>query len=348
MRLLVITSHSDTLNSIRPEAEMFIGLQRSGVDVTVMAEGNSVYADRMQSNGIRIIDFVPKSKISISAIRRIRNEIQRGAYDVVYGFNSKAIANSAMAALGLSIGVVTNRGQTGGINRWDPSCYLTHLHPRVDLVLCVADAVRDSVRAEHPHPERIATVYKGYNPSWYSTDAAERTQFGIPPESFVVGCVANNRPCKGLSILVESAVYLPDGAPIHFVLVGANMDATGLTQQIEASPWRNKFHVLGFRNDAPSLMAACDTTVLPSIKPEGLPKTVIESMVYGVPPIVTDTGGSPELVLDGDCGIVVPKGDAKAIADAITRLWRDPAVRKLPQGTQCFFISRGIASLRTI
>jgi glycosyltransferase involved in cell wall biosynthesis len=282
----------------------------------------------MRSNGIRIIDYVPGSKISLRAIRRIRHELKNGAYDVVYAFNNKAIANTAVAVLGLDVGLATYRGQTANISRWDPACYLTHLNPRVDMVICVADAVRDSVRAQHRRPECVATVYKGHDLAWYSAQAADLTGFGVPADAFVVGCVANNRPRKGLSVLVEAGKFLPDAAPIHFILVGSNMDDPRLSRAIAESPWRNNIHVLGFREDVPALIAACNVTVLPSIKREGLPKTVIESMAYGVPAIVTNTGGSPELVLDGDSGIVVPTSDANAIADAIMRLWQDPVLCK--------------------
>jgi glycosyltransferase involved in cell wall biosynthesis len=58
-----------------------------------------------------------------------------------------------------------------------------------------------------------------------------------------------------------------------------------------------------------------------------LPKVVIEAMAYGIPPIVTNSGGSPELVEDGVSGLVVAPGDAKAIAEAIVRLIRDPTLR---------------------
>jgi len=77
-----------------------------------------------------------------------------------------------------------------------------------------------------------------------------------------------------------------------------------------------------------SLVAACDATVLPAIKREGLPKTVIESMALGVAPIVTRTGGSPELVVDGVSGLVVPPGDAAALAAAISRLAADPGLAR--------------------
>ena len=67
--------------------------------------------------------------------------------------------------------------------------------------------------------------------------------------------------------------------------------------------------------------------VLPSIKREGLPRSVIEAMAYKTPPIVTDSGGNPELVVDGISGLVVPARDSAAIARAIRRLHDDAELR---------------------
>jgi glycosyltransferase involved in cell wall biosynthesis len=116
---------------------------------------------------------------------------------------------------------------------------------------------------------------------------------------------------------------LPANQSIHLLLIGKGMDAPELEEAIAASPARDRIHRLGFRQDAPALMAACDATVLPSLKREGLPKTVIESMAYGVPVVVTDSGGSAELVEDGVSGFVVPPGDAVALADRLKVLADD-------------------------
>lgn len=329
MRLLCITSHGDTLNSVRPEAELFIGLQRAGVEVTVMTQGDSVYAGPMRHAGITLVDYVPRAKVSPRAVRRIRRELRARRIDVVYAFNNKAIANTNLAALGLPVKVVTYRGQTGNIHRWDPSVYLTHLNPRVDMIICVADAVRDSLRAQHPRPERVRRVYKGHSPDWYRDRPADLTEFGIPPGAFVVGCVANNRPRKGLGVLVEATYRLPRQVEAWLLLVGGGLGEADLERLVAGSPMRGRIVLAGFRHDAPALIAACACSVLPSLKREGLPKTVIESMAYAVPPIVTRTGGSAELVVDSRSGIVVPPGDAQAIADAIRFLHDNPTERAL-------------------
>ena len=85
MKLLCITNQSDSLNSIRPEAEIFIGLARAGVEVTVMTQGDSIYSEPMRAAGIRVIDYVPRLKISWASIRFIRRQLRKQTFDIVYG-----------------------------------------------------------------------------------------------------------------------------------------------------------------------------------------------------------------------------------------------------------------------
>ena len=332
MRLLVITSHGDTLNSVRPEAEIFIGLAARGHEIRVMTGAGSPYESRLLAAGVEIEHFVPSAKISPSAIRHIRQSLLDGAYDAVYSFNNKAITNANFAAIGLPVCVVTYRGQTGNLHRFDPTAYLTHLHPRVDRVICVADAVRDSVRAQRRHPERVVTVYKGHDLDWYQGKAASLAGLGVPRDAFVLGCVANNRPRKGVPVLLAAMHLLPAEKPIHLLLIGGGMDSPEIRKLIAAAPWPERIHVTGHRSDAPALIAACHASVLPALKREGLPKTVIESMVARVTPIVTDTGGNAELVADGVCGRVVPPGDAASLAQAIEWLHDNPTERALMGG----------------
>ncbi len=202
---------------------------------------------------------------------------------------------------------------------------MTHLNPRIDCVVAVADAVRDDLRGLRADPEHVVTIYKGHDLRWYTDTPADLSEFGIPDGAFVVGAVANYRPRKGIEVLIEATHHLPPHAPIHVLLVGADMDKPELKTLIDDSPMCRRIHAVGFRADACALIAACQASVLASTKREGLPKTVIEAMVYGVPTVVSDTGGSAELVVDGETGFVLPPGDAVALARALRYLCEHPA-----------------------
>jgi glycosyltransferase involved in cell wall biosynthesis len=326
IKALIISNYAAPLHNVRPEAEMVIGLKERGLDVEVMTRRHCHYARRMEACGIRIHDFLPARKLSWRAIRTIRRVLREGGHDVLHLFNNKAIANGLWAATGLPVKVITYRGQTGNISRFDPTCYLTHLHPGVDRIVCVSDAVRDDLRRQLFDPDKAITIYKGHDVRWYEgISATPRAELDIPSDAFLVGCVANNRPRKGVPVLLEAARRLPADLPVFFLLVGRGMDETSLTALLGDQRVRERCRMLGHRDDVLELVASCNATVLPALKREGLPKTVIESMALGVTPVVTRTGGSPELVVDGQCGLVVPPGDAQALADALTTLCRDRA-----------------------
>jgi glycosyltransferase involved in cell wall biosynthesis len=84
---------------------------------------------------------------------------------------------------------------------------------------------------------------------------------------------------------------------------------------------------LGFRTDVPELLANCDLVVLPSLF-EGLPISVLEAMAAGKPVVATSVGGTDEAVVDGYTGLLVPPGDAPALATAIRRVIHDGALAK--------------------
>ncbi len=327
MRVLAVTTHSD-----RPEAETFIGLTKYGVDLEVMCSPEALFYNHLKASGVRVTDLKINSRIDLTAIRAIRSNLKNRAFHVVHGFDNKTVATAVLAASGLPVKVVAYRGIVGNVSFFNPGSWMTYLNPKVDRVVCVAEAVRAFFlnmrifRIRLP-AEKFVTIYKGHSLDWYHDPPADLTEFNIPKNAFVVGCIANYRPRKGIEVLVEAARYFQHGQPVHFLLVG-NMNSERLARQIQKSPVKHTLHLAGYRPDAPALMASCNAYVLPSLRREGLPKGVIEAMAYGVPPIVTDSGGSPELIEDRISGLVVPSGDAYAIAKAIEFLLENPDARR--------------------
>jgi len=328
-RLLCITDRSDL-----PETELFIGLKSAGVDIEVCCNPTGKHYQRLKKSGVSIIDLILNGRFDLSGIRRLSAQLKTKKYDILYCFNNHAASNALIASKGMQCKIITYRGIVGNMSFLSPASWTTHLHPRVIRIACVCNAVRDFIASLRflwfrVSPERIVTIYKGHDLSWYQNDPVDLTEFNIPADAFVVGFAGRNRPRKGIDVLINSAHWLPINAPIHFLLLGELIDDKKLRRLIEASPLREKIHLPGFRNDAPAIAAACDTFVLPSLEREGLARAVIEAMAYATPPIVTDVGGLPELVVDNESGFVVPPNDPKAIALAILELFNDPAKKKI-------------------
>ncbi len=307
-------------------------MHNAGIGITVVCPTDHPNHQALRDAGVPTVDIRLPQNFDKAGITALREELVRGRYHIMHTFNNKAVSNGLRACRGLPVKIVCYRGIVGAVGFLDPMSWMRYLNPRIDRIVCVADAIRRHFLQMQPAILRMpatrpVTIHKGHKLEWYDATPADLTQFGIPEDAFVVGCTANYRPRKGIDFLIDAIEALPEDVQVHLMLVG-HMDAAKLSRRIAQSPIGERIHRVGFRSDAPALSAACDVFCMPSTKREGLARSVIEAMAYRVPPIVTDSGGSPELVVDGVSGFVVPPRDAQAIATAIETLYRDPALRQ--------------------
>jgi glycosyltransferase involved in cell wall biosynthesis len=326
IRVLAIVDDSD-----RPTIESFIGMHRAGIAITVSCQSASPNCARLTDAGVPIVDLPLRKNFDNDGIRMLRAELDRGDYDIVHTFNNKAITNVLRAVKGRNVKVVAYRGIVGAVSFLDPMSWMRYLNPRIDRIICVCEAIRRHFLQMQPWflrmpAHRPVTIHKGHRLEWYDAKPASLTELGVPEGAFVITCVANYRPRKGIEVLVEALEKMPADIPAHLLLVG-NMSAKRLDARIARSPARQRILRPGYRSDAPSISAASDVFCLASTKREGLPRSVIEAMAYAVPPVVTDSGGSPELIVDGESGLLVPVFDPDALARAFTTLYRDPERR---------------------
>lgn len=293
--------------------------------MTVMTHGNTEYAKRFEECGVSVIPFHPEKKFRRAESQRIREELIRGNYDILQLYTSKAIVNGIRAARGLKVKVVLYRGYAGHVHWYDPAAYLKYLHPRVDKIVCNSVGVEAHFKKQlFLDKSKLITINKGHDLSWYiDVVPADLNAIGIPENAFVVSCMANVRPMKGIEYLLGAMNDIPVDIPIHLVLGGVGTDSDDFKKIAAASPNHAKIHLLGYRDDALNITAASDICALASIKGESITRAVQEAMAMGVTPVITDIPGNTELVEHGISGLVVPMKDSKALADAFLKLYHD-------------------------
>ena len=136
---------------------------------------------------------------------------------------------------------------------------------------------------------------------------------------------------KGLEHFLEAAAMLAGRFPaLHFLVVGeaGEPDAqylTVLTRLADRLGIGGRVRFTGLRSDVPAVLASSTVSVMPSLN-EALSNVVLESMAAGVPTVATRVGGTPEAIVDGVTGLLVPPADAAAMAEAIARLLMDPGL----------------------
>jgi glycosyltransferase involved in cell wall biosynthesis len=139
----------------------------------------------------------------------------------------------------------------------------------------------------------------------------------------LVGAVANLRPVKGLDVLVEAMALLGNRFPgVAARIAGEGEHRTALESRINEWGLSQRFQLPGAVQDVPGFLADLDVAVLAS-RAEGMSNAVLEYMAAARPIVATAVGATPELIEDGVSGLLVPPGDAEALAAAIARLLAD-------------------------
>lgn len=179
-------------------------------------------------------------------------------------------------------------------------------------------AAADRLLSERVPARKVAVVSNGLDFDQYEPPHAR-------PKLRKVVAVANLRPEKGHDVLMDAAVEVLRRYPdAQFELVGGGPGLQPLLARAEARGMLHAFTFLGHRDDVPARLADADIFALPS-RSEAFPNAVLEAMATGLPIVASGVGGILELIDEGKTGLLVPPGDAHALADRLCRLMNDPA-----------------------
>jgi glycosyltransferase involved in cell wall biosynthesis len=203
-------------------------------------------------------------------------------------------------------------------------------------VIAVSNPLRDTLAGRGYRPDRLVVIENGLDVDLVDSrlgSARERgswlrREIGAPDESLLIICAARLHPVKRQDVLIEALGCLPEaaGRPVHLVLAGDGGERAAL-ETLAARVAPGRVHVLGMRGDVPDLLAQADAFALAS-RMEGLPISVLEAMLAELPVVASRVGGLADAVADGETGLLVPSGDARALADALARVLGDAGLRR--------------------
>jgi glycosyltransferase involved in cell wall biosynthesis len=197
------------------------------------------------------------------------------------------------------------------------------------------DDRRKMIEIEGVNPKKILHVPNGIAPPPPPSGADVRSELGIPAGAPVIGTVSVLRPQKALDGFIRaSAQLLRDNPDLRVLLAGDGPLRGELTELVDSLGAADRLMMLGYRSDAPDVMAALDVAVSSSAF-EGSPLAVMEYMEAARPIVATRVGGVPDLIEDGVNGLLVEPGDVPALAGAIRRLLDDPdAARRMGEAAR--------------
>jgi glycosyltransferase involved in cell wall biosynthesis len=201
-----------------------------------------------------------------------------------------------------------------------------------DLVVAVSEAIRGQYVASGLVPSpRVIALPGGADADAFRprpADPALRARLGAPGDTPLVGLVAGLRVMKGHAVAVEAAARLgARDAAAHFVFVGQGRREERIRRLVKERGLDDRVTLAGFAPDVPATMAALDVALYVPLESDGMSRVVFEYLAAGRPLVAARTGVVPEILRDGEDALLVPAGDAEALADAIARLVADAPLR---------------------
>ena len=199
-------------------------------------------------------------------------------------------------------------------------------------VVAVSRAIAEEVRERQAGTAvSLKLIPDAWVPSKPDRQAAKEARARFEGKFLIGHAAAMDHEVKGQHVLLEAARRLAGAEPgFQFVLLGGGRLEESLRAQAQGL---SNVHFAGWVKDTLSWMLAFDAFVLPSLR-EGPGSVLLDALRAGAPVVASRTGGIPEVVTE-DCGVLVPPGDAAALADALARLGRDPERQaRLSRGAQ--------------
>jgi glycosyltransferase involved in cell wall biosynthesis len=274
-----------------------------------------------------------RSRVDPFALQRLTSLLRDGRFDILHShlFRADIFAGLAVGQSGDRAPLLVSTRHNDDRFFLNPFVGLVHyaVSARQDLIIAISDHIaRFTVARGVRYPSRVRRVYHGIEPPVTRSLEREgrriRQDLGIGPDAFLVGNVGRLAVQKGQRHLIGAMPLLLERVPnAHAVIAGAGDLEEYLRDLALEVGVADRVHVLGPRRDVPELMHAMDVFVMPSIW-EGFGLVLLESMAAGRPIVASRVATIPEVVLDGETGLLVPVGDPVALAEALAQLAHDP------------------------
>ncbi len=287
----------------------------------------------LEALGVATTCFGVRDERDLRWMLALRSRLRNSPVDVVH------VHSPYVAAMARLVIATMSRLKRPAIvstehNAWTgfkaPTRYANAWTARMDAAtIAVSEETRGSMSARQR--DRCETLVHGIDIARVGAYRAERQEvrdeFGFRDDEIVIGTVANYHPKKDWPNLLNAASLVMTSAPnVRFLAVGQGPLQHSVEELHRELGLVGVVTLTGYRPDAARLMAGCDVFMLAS-KWEGLPVAVMEALALGLPIVSTAVGGVAETFVNDQDALLVPSGDAPALAATIVRVANDPTLR---------------------
>jgi len=319
-------------------------IDRERYDMSVVSLSNGSAIRRLEKAGVPVcvIDEPDDER----AIELVAAHLRANNVDVVHNHMYRAEVVGTQAAWRLAgtgkRPLVVSTVHSSRIRSEEDRTLLRRITPKIDHLIAVSRAIVRKIEDEGRLGSPVSLIYNGVDLQRYVEQEACCTlheEYGIPPGAPIVGVVARLEPEKGHSTLLEAWPRVLASVPnVHLLIVGEGsqreaLEAHAAVLGLMPRPRRQRdaagafsggpnLTFTGRRDDVPAVTAALDVAVLPSYR-EAQGLSILEAMALSRPVVASAVGGIPEMVEDGETGLLVIPHHPDMLADAIVRLLTD-------------------------
>ncbi|MBA4323284.1 MAG: hypothetical protein C0408_10760 [Odoribacter sp.] len=198
--------------------------------------------------------------------------------------------------------------------------------------MAVSEKVRRFFAGKGRLSEKVITVYNGIDTNVFdpaNVDGDLKAELGIEENSVIIGSIGVLEKDKGQAGLIKALSRLKaEGVNNVFCIIcGSGPEETSLRELAKELGLQGRILFLGFRKDINRVLRALDIGVITSLTIESFSMVAVEAMAMKVPVIATSVGALPEVVDDGETGILIPPGDVDALCESIKYLIKNPDIR---------------------
>jgi glycosyltransferase involved in cell wall biosynthesis len=307
-----------------------LGLRALGHRTALVAHPSGELRRRAQE-GLDFFPLAPRTEMDLTAAWRLSRLLKQLRPDIVHAHDPHGVA---MAALARSLSTLARQPRLVASRRVDfhlrNSALSRWKYRQVECFICASEAIRTMLVGDGVPDARTVTVHEGIDLARvHAAPPAElHKDLWLPHDAPLVGNVAALVPHKGQRYLIDAAPrLLHDHPDARIVIAGEGELRDSLAHQIRHHHLDKHVILAGFRPDVLSVHKAFDVFVMSSVT-EGLGTSLLDAMACGKPIVATSVGGIPEVVVDGETGLLVPPRDPAALAAAIARLLGDRQLRE--------------------
>src|SRR5256712_10162640 len=304
------------------------GLRARGHDIVLATRPDSQWASRAAGVGVAYYGLPMTSELDLRSVLGLIRVLRRHRIQIVHAHKGRARTLILLAGLFTGTPVlVLNRGVSFPLDRFNRLGYTTR---RVTAIIAVCEAIKANLVQSGVPEAKIHVIYSGTDAERFhpGVDRSRiRDELGLTTEQFLVTQIGV-RSEKGNDDLMEAMATVTALTPsAHLLVVGAR-DPQSLYAQAQRLGLTRNFHVLGYREDVPEILAGSNCCVDASYRGLGLTGALRESLAGATPVVATAIEGNPELVIEGETGLLFPPRDVPALARAINRVMSDPVTAR--------------------